>query len=100
MEEVEQYVIIQEEHYADQMSQLVLKKIDMHTEYEQHKEQLDLERNELAKMYNALEAKYEEQRLALLVEKAKVMFDQGSAEARLAEMRKELTTMQCKVSHG
>ena len=72
----------------------------MHMEHEQHKAQLDLDKKELAKKYNGLEAKYEEKRLALLVAEVKLMFDQGSAEAPLPKIRKELATMQYKVSMG
>ena len=54
---MEEYVRIQEEHYVDQVAKLVLEKLGMHIEYEHHKAQLDLEKNELSKKYNALEVK-------------------------------------------
>ena len=38
--------------------------------------------------------------MALLVVKAKLLFDQGSTNVLLTEMWKELTTMQYKVSMG
>ena len=75
LEDLEQYVHIQEEHYAKQLSQLVLKKTDMHTEHQQQK-QLEVEKNELVQKYSDLEVKYEEKGLALLVAEAKPMFDQ------------------------
>ena len=59
----------------------------MHMEHEQHKAQLDLDKKEITKKYSNHEAKYEEKRLALLVPKPKLMFDQGSAEARLTVKR-------------
>ena len=53
-----------------------------------------MKNDDLVKKYRELESWYEEKRLALLVAKAKLMFDQGSAKARLVDMRKELATMQ------
>ena len=47
-----------------------------------------------------METKYEEKPLALMVVEVKIMFDQGSAKARLMEMRRELATMQYKSEHG
>mgnify|MGYP000394388126 CR=1 FL=1 len=37
VEELEEYVRIQEEHYAQNMAKLVLENSEMHTEHEQHK---------------------------------------------------------------
>mgnify|MGYP000736444717 CR=1 FL=1 len=68
------------------MSKFMFKKTKTDTAYEPQKEQLNMEKNDLVKKYSELEAQYEEKRLAVLVVEAKLMFDQGSAEARLAEM--------------
>ena len=72
----------------------MLEKSEKRTQYEQHKPKLEMEKEVIAKKYTELEAKYEQKRLALLVAEAKPMFDQGAVEAWLAEMRKELATMQ------
>ena len=53
-----------------------------------------------ANQYEQLTEKYELKRLALLVAEAKLQFDQGSAEAQIADMWKELAIMQYKLSMG
>ena len=50
--------------------------------------------------YELLAKQYEQKRLALLVAEGKLQFDQGSTKIRLAEMCKELATMQYRVSMG
>ena len=49
IEELDVCIHMQDEHYANQIAQLVLEKSEMHTKYEQHKAQLDLEKNEQTK---------------------------------------------------
>ena len=98
--ELKLYILVQEEYYADQMLESALQTTEMHMEYTQQRAKLEFEKSELTRKVKVLEAKYEEKRLVLLVAEAKLMSDQGLVNARLVEMRKELATMQYKVSMG
>ena len=100
MEELEEYIRFQMEQQAEHLAKLELEKTDLHTEYLQHKVQFNNGKKDLTQRYKALEAKYEEKCLGLLVAEVKLMFDIGSANPHLAEMRKELAAMQYKVSMG
>ena len=73
----------------------------MHEEhYANHTAQLEMEQATLTTKYDQLAEKYEQKRLALLVAEAKLQFDLGSAELQIAEMRKELATMQYRLNMG
>ena len=65
----------------------------MHTMYEQQKETLDSANRELMKICAQLEVKYEVEWLALLVTDAKLMAEQGLANAWIADMWKEPAMM-------
>ena len=43
-EEWDVYIHMREDHYADQIAQLVLEKSEMHTKYEPHKAKLKMEK--------------------------------------------------------
>ena len=57
-----------------------------------------MENTDLRRFHPELEAKYEEKRLVLLVAKTKFMTEQGSFNARMAEMREEQAAMQYQVN--
>ena len=100
VDELELYVQMQEEHYRNRMVEMVVETIESHTQYEQSKAQLQPKKDQLIRKHNEIESKYEEKRLVLLMAETKLMFDKGSVEVRLAQMRKELATMQYQVSMG
>ena len=80
LEELGLFIKVQEETYVEYLAKV------------------KIARDELHKPYKNLEEKYEQKCHALMVEEAKVQFDNASVESHRRELEKEISTL--KYKHG
>ena len=98
--ELEEYISIQENYFADQMSMTELQKEATQEAHEEEKRHLESVITDLRTICTELEVKYEKKWLELQVAKAKLMQIEGSTNMQIAELRKELVVAQYQVSMG
>ena len=73
MQELEEYIRIQEDYFADQMSESILQETVVQEEHQQERERLHATNADLTKFCAKIEVKYEHKWLALLVAEANLM---------------------------
>ena len=100
VQELEEYIQIQEDYFAKKMSKSILQQAVTHEAHEKETEQLESVNTNLTRICAELEVKYEEKRLALLIAEAKLMSEKGSTEARISERHRELTVAQYRATLG
>ena len=73
MQELEEYIWIQEEYFADRMTESILQTTMAHEEHKKEKERLEAINADLTKNCVELEVKYEQKKLSSLVAEANLM---------------------------
>ena len=73
MQELEEYIQIQEEYFADRMTESILQTTMAHEEHKKEKERLEAINADLTKNCVELEVKYEQKKLSSLVAEANLM---------------------------
>ena len=96
MQKLEEYIRIQEEYFADRISESTLQTTVAHKEHQKENERL--ENADLTKNWAELKVKYEKKKLALLVAEANLLFQQETTNARVSKLRRELA--QCEATMG
>ena len=92
VQELEEYIRIQEDYFVEQITETELQTFDIREAHEKEKECLNLVNVDLTRICTKLEVKYEKKRLELLVAETKLITKQVSAEACITKLRKELAT--------
>ena len=92
MQELEEYIRIQEDYFADQMSESILQETVVQEEHQQEREQLHATNADLTKFCAKIEVKYEHKWLALLVAEANLMSAQETTNTKISKLRRDLAT--------
>ena len=92
--------LIQEDYFAERMSESILHAIVAQKEHNHGKERLQVENENLINIFAEIEVKYEQKRLSLLVAKANVMLVQETTKHTISDLRRELATTQYTTSMG